>query len=255
MKDIFVNITSFKDKELLPTLQDLFATAEQPEKIRVVVINKGEAVNFPQAEIYQTDLNIPACKCHILGREKVQNEKYYFQCDPHSRFIKGWDNFIRRKACQLVVYNPPTMEYTIEGNKKNTPLCFQVAEFNQKDIAPTYAIACREEREKAFMCSNSIFSCIEWLKDVPADDRIFNWGWEIDMSIRTLMAGYKILNCEPILWHLWNSAGTRGERVPTGQYEADIISYQVLRDKLNGKEQDKPWNLDFYKKKMGQLKI
>ena len=47
MKDIFVNITSFQDIELKNTLSDLFAKAAQPDKIRVVVINKGEPIDFP----------------------------------------------------------------------------------------------------------------------------------------------------------------------------------------------------------------
>ena len=47
MKDIFVNITSFQDIELKNTLLDLFDKAYQPDKIRVVVINKGEPIDFP----------------------------------------------------------------------------------------------------------------------------------------------------------------------------------------------------------------
>lgn len=253
MKDIFVNITSFCDLELKNTLSDLFAKAAQPDRIRVIVINKGEPIDFPQSEIYQTDLDVPACKCHILGREKIKDEKFYFQCDPHSRFIHHWDNFIRSKAVEGIVFNPPTMKYRLDGSFNNTPLCFQVGDFDEKDIAHTYAISCKEDREKAFICSNSVFSCMDWIKRVPADDRLFNWGWEIDMSIRSIMAGFKIMNSAPILWHLWQNNGTRGGRVPAGQHEADIKSYQVLRDKLTGKTDE--WDLKLYKEKMRKLKI
>lgn len=267
MEKIFVNITSYLDKELVPTLCDLFIKADYPDELRVVVINKSLAnkddlgVSYPELEIYDSPLDENPIQSNIKGQSKIKDEKIYFQCDPHSRFIKGWDTFIRETVKPKVLFNPPTMSYELDADRveiyNDNPICFQIYEFNPKDIAVTYGIKCEEFREKAFFCSNSLFCHTDWLKEVPIDDRIYNWGDEVDRSIRTLMAGWKIFNTKPILWHYWKGVGdgTRGERVREGHEKENEQAYMVLRNKLFGKETKLPWDMKFYENEMKRLKI
>ena len=266
MKDLFVNITSYLDSELVPTLSDLFLKADEPDKLRVVVINKsdkdwdGKEVEQDGLEVYASPLEESPIQSNIKGQSKIKDEKFYFQCDPHSRFIKGWDSFIRRNARPKCLFNPPTMSYEYKDDlevKNDKPICFQIHEFNSKDVAVTYGVVCNDFREKTFFCSNSLFCCMDWLKEVPIDARIYNWGDEVDRSIRTLMAGFKIYNTKPILWHYWKGVGDgkRGGRVHPGQEKANEESYNLLRRKLFGTEKILPWDLEFYKKEMKRLKI
>jgi hypothetical protein len=261
---IFVNITSYLDKELVDTLSDLFRQADNPTELRVVVINKAGdeklGVNFPELEIYNSPLAESPIQSNIKGQSKIKDEQIYFQCDPHSRFIKGWDTYIRETVRPKIVFNPPTMSYEYRNGLlflKDDPICFQIHEFNPKDIAVTYGIRCSEFREKAFFCSNSLFCYVDWLKEVPIDERIYNWGDEVDRSIRTLMSGWKIYNTKPILWHYWKGVGdgSRGGRVRPGHEKENEESYMLLRRKLFGQEKEKPWNLNFYENEMKRLRI
>ena len=262
---IFVNITSYLDKGLVATLEDLFRKAYRPDELRVVVINKAckndtLGVNFPELEVYNSPLDESPIESNLKGQSKIKDEKIYFQCDPHSRFVEGWDTFIRETVKPKILFNPPTMSFEYRDGLaflNADPICFQIHEFNPKDIAVTYGIKCAEYREKAFFCSNCIFCYTDWLKEVPIDKRIYNWGDEVDRSIRTLMAGWKIYNTSPILWHDWKGVGEgrRGGRVRKGHEKENEASYMVLWNKLFGVEKELPWDLKFYENEMKRLKI
>lgn len=257
---IFVAITSYLDKELVPTLKDLFEQADNPSELRVVVINKGEKVSFPGVEIYESPLDETPIQSGLKCHSKIKDEQIYFQCDPHSRFVKGWDTFIKETVNPKAIFSPAVMEYEYRDGRlffKTNPICFQIFEFNPKDIAVTYGIVCDEFREKAFFCSNCLFCYTDWLKEVPMDERIYNWGDEVDRSIRTLMAGWKIYNTKPILYHYWKGVGdgTRGGRVRQGSEWKNKESYMLLSRKLFGTEKEKPWDLRFYENEMRRLKI
>ena len=267
MEKIFVNITSYLDTGLVDTLGDLFRKADNPSELRVVVINKAcegdkdtQGVNYPELEVYNSPLDESPIKSNLKGQSKMKGEKIYFQCDPHSRFVDGWDTFIRQTVKPKTLFNPATMSFEIkncEETYNDTPVCFQVYEFNPQDIAVTYGVSCAEYRQKAFFCSNCVFCYSDWLKEVPIDERIYNWGDEVDRSIRTLMAGWKIFNTKPILWHDWKGVGEgrRGGRVRKGHEQENEAAYEVLRKKLFGKEEKLPWDLKFYMQEMRRLKI
>ena len=121
---IFVQIASYRDPQLIPTLIDLIDNADHPELLNVTVcwqhavdenienfLDKGfDIVSHEESskigdEIHTITKNgatiqlidIYYLKTHgaCWARNKIQqyynNEKYTMQLDSHHRFIKGWD--------------------------------------------------------------------------------------------------------------------------------------------------------------------
>ena len=106
-ESIFVNIASYKDSDLIPTLDDLYTRAAQPERVFVGVFLQ----DTPQATIdvlsilkghpYRNNMflqTIDANKAKGCGwaRNVISKHLYggqdYFMCvDSHSRFLNNWD--------------------------------------------------------------------------------------------------------------------------------------------------------------------
>lgn len=102
-KSIFVQIASYRDPELLPTLDDLFANADNPDNLTVCIAwqhsvkdkwdNLDDYLDDPRVII----IDIPyekakgACWARNLIQGNYDNQTYTLQLDSHHRFIKGWD--------------------------------------------------------------------------------------------------------------------------------------------------------------------
>lgn len=119
---IFVQIASYRDPQLIPTLNDLISSAKNPENIRIVVcwqhgseqqlsdfreqgfiltvttVKNGDIVHLftkNQATIELIDIDYYQSKGACWARNAIQqhynNEKYTLQLDSHHRFIKHFD--------------------------------------------------------------------------------------------------------------------------------------------------------------------
>lgn len=123
MNTIFVQIASYRDPQLLPTLKDLVEKADHPELLRVTVCwqhgdeesveglmengfdvlgynntnsthdcveteYKGALINF--IEVHYEDSQ-GACWARHYIQQSYNGEKYTLQLDSHHRFVEGWD--------------------------------------------------------------------------------------------------------------------------------------------------------------------
>lgn len=119
---IFVQVASYRDKELIPTLRDLIENAEFPQRLRIVVcwqhgpdeevgifLNQGflgwqlrPAAPFSHHEFEYRgalielidvphELSQGACWARNLIQQRYQDETYTLQLDSHHRFVKHWD--------------------------------------------------------------------------------------------------------------------------------------------------------------------
>lgn len=118
---LFISIASYRDAELLPTLQDMLHRAAHPENLRIAICWQdnedlqvfaqaglelqgcqtvaGEKVatyRYQQAEIaiiikhYYSSQG--ACWARSLAEKLFNNETYFLQIDSHCRFIPRWDS-------------------------------------------------------------------------------------------------------------------------------------------------------------------
>lgn len=119
---IFVQIASYRDPELIPTLRDLIANAAFPERLRIVVcwqhgpdeeigkfLNQGflgwqlqpaspfshHVFEYGRARVELIDVpheqSQGACWARNQIQQRYQDETYTLQLDSHHRFVTHWD--------------------------------------------------------------------------------------------------------------------------------------------------------------------
>lgn len=99
MSIIFIQISSYRDPELKPTILDAIAKSSGKHDLyfglHISYLDKLE-IDIPDIQnIKYTTSKAPENVGVGIGRyiahQFYNNEDYYFQCDSHSRFVEGWD--------------------------------------------------------------------------------------------------------------------------------------------------------------------
>jgi hypothetical protein len=119
---IFVQIASYRDPELIPTLLDLINKAKKPDRLRIVVCwqhgpdetlaqfwQRGfgkwqmkkaddwavQHLSYRKAKVELIDvphmMSQGACWARNRLQQEYGGERYTFQLDSHHRFVEGWD--------------------------------------------------------------------------------------------------------------------------------------------------------------------
>ena len=125
LETIFVAVTSYRDPECLPTVEDLFRRAKYPNRIRVGIVNQIiqddeddiSSCNKPTAESCQKKADDMLCQYrhlidsiqydaklmvgptfarHIANR-LYRGEYFSMQVDSHVRFVQDWDDIAIRE--------------------------------------------------------------------------------------------------------------------------------------------------------------
>ncbi|CAI1572184.1 Glycosyltransferase (GlcNAc) [Serratia quinivorans] len=117
---IFISIASYRDPELLPTLQDMLRHAAHPENLHIAICwqdneernvfeqaglepagsrtvagNEVFAYRYHQARIDVVSVHYyasrGACWARNLAERLFDNESFFLQIDSHCRFVPNWD--------------------------------------------------------------------------------------------------------------------------------------------------------------------
>jgi len=127
--EIFVSIASYRDSELIPTIEDLYAKAKNPDYIRVVVLLQTdfETIDYHKkyfedrnVEIYSIDYRLTKGVSYIRSKIQhfIENEKYYLQIDSHMRFAEHWDekfiNYLQKANSKKPIISFYPVAYTLE---------------------------------------------------------------------------------------------------------------------------------------------
>ena len=105
---ILVSIASYKDVDIINTIEDLYEKAEQPNRVYVGLFLQdtpkeiSRICSFFSNFIYKANLKIKTISfedakgCgwarNIILKELYDNENYFMCVDSHSRFLKKWDS-------------------------------------------------------------------------------------------------------------------------------------------------------------------
>jgi hypothetical protein len=110
---IFVQIASYRDPQLIPTIENMLENAKRPKNIVIGVARQFHPEDgFDDLSKYEKDkrfriLNIPytESKGVCWARHQVQQlyggEEYTLQIDSHMRFEKNWDDEMIKMIKQL----------------------------------------------------------------------------------------------------------------------------------------------------------
>jgi hypothetical protein len=140
-KSIYVSISCLGiDTELIDTVKNCYLTAENPNDIYFGIVCTGDEPFFEKIQnelkniknikygYYPVEGNLGIGIGRNLAALFYNDEDYFLQIDPHSRFIKKWDSYLIEKfnLAQKIVNNQKTVlsgycgaYFYTDKNKKN----------------------------------------------------------------------------------------------------------------------------------------
>ncbi|HEX6284149.1 MAG TPA: GlcNAc-transferase family protein [Pyrinomonadaceae bacterium] len=265
---IFVQIPAYRDRELLPTITNLFEQARQPQRLRVVVAWQYGAEElrlekhlrrWPNLEL----LKFPAAQsegCNWARRimqERWAGERYTLFLDSHHRFISGWDDeaidmleALRRSGVNkpiLTGYLPPYDPQHDPAQRSNYIFYIRPAERHRGmlfyligDPVPAWSELNEPLRAK-FASLHFLFADGVINEELAMDPSIYFFVDEIAISLRAYTLGYDLFHPHRILgWHLYNRSTrvTHWADNSSARIKSEV-TYKRIRALFSGRWQGK----------------
>ena len=234
---IFVQIASYRDPELVPTVKSMIENSKNPQNLKICIHNQ-----FSDADAFSKDLeefrnderfiiiDTPyleskgACWARNKIQQEYQGEEYTLQLDSHHRFIKDWDYECIEmiKELQEDGYKKPLLTgYIPSFNPEKDP--------EERVQEPWRMVFDRFIPEGAiFFLPETIPNWQELLKPVPArfysahfcftlgsfaaevqhDPEFYFHGEEISVGVRAYTHGYDLFHPHKVVaWHEYTRKG------------------------------------------------
>jgi hypothetical protein len=247
---IFVQIASYRDPELLPTIRDCISKAKNPENLHFCIAWQhgpdekiDEIATLPNVTI----IDIPyleskgACWARNQIQQRYTDEEYTLQLDSHHRFVKDWDELVvgMYKQLQDMGHTKPLLtSYIPSFDPENDPekriqipwrmdfdrfipegaIFFLPASIDDwKDR--TCPVASR------FYSAHFCFTRGEFCKEVPHDPEYYFHGEEISIAARAFTHGYDLFHPHKVIaWHEYTRKGrTKHWDDHSGEKKSEIV--------------------------------
>ena len=258
---IFVNIASYRDPELVPTIKDCLEKAKYPERLRFGICwqhnpedewdNLDEFKNDSRFRI--DDVHFQEAKGVCWARNRTQKlwvkEKYTLQLDSHHRFIENWDEEcikMYKDSIKAGYPKPLLTSYIPSYDPKNDPdgrvnepwyLCYdRIAPEGPLHTKPHTMINWREEKTPVpsrFLSAHFIFTDGIFNRDVQYDPSLYFHGEEITMAVRAFSWGYDLLAPHKVV--CWHHYGRDFDIKHWSEHEFELrdkVSFQRVRQLL-----------------------
>lgn len=224
METIFIQIASYRDPQLIPTIEDCLMNAKYPQNLRFGICNQTD--NIDELQQYANDrrfkiLHIPykLSRGACWARNQIQTmcydgETYTLQIDSHHRFVKNWDekliNMIQTLQSQR--YSKPLVtSYMPNFNPDNDPAervhqtwIMNFDRFTPEGVVfflPSPAMS-SDPIPARFFSAHFAFTVGIMCNEVPHDPEFYFHGEEISIAVRAYTHGYDLFHPnEVILWH------------------------------------------------------
>jgi hypothetical protein len=234
---IFIQIASYRDPQLLPTLNDCINKAQNPENLRFGIAwqhndsdvwdNLDQYKNDKRFKILDIDYKDSqgVCWARNLVQSLYVDETYTLQLDSHHRFVQDWDVLLidMLKDLQNKGYPKPLITaYIPSFDPDNDPVArvnepwkmtfdryipegavfFLPASFN-KEVDNI-----EEPLMGRFYSAHFAFSLGVFAKEVPHDPNYYFHGEEINVAVRAFTHGYDIFYPHKVIcWHEYTRKG------------------------------------------------
>lgn len=275
---IFIQIASYRDPELLPTIRDCINKAKYPNNLTFGICwqrDEAESLEeFEQDKRFKI-INIPwneskgLCWARSLIQKLWNGEKYTMQLDSHHRFLQNWDveliEMMKMTGSKKPIitsyagmYKPSTNEllniepYKMVANKftpSGTILFYPHPIPQWKEL--------KSPIPARFVSGHFYFTIGAHCFEYKYDPNLYFAGDEISLSIRSFTLGYDLFHPhKTVVWHEYTREGRtkhwtdfNEENKKTGKiekqwWEMDIESKRRLRHML--REEDNQINLGEY---------
>lgn len=231
---IFISIASYRDSELIPTIEDCIRNVKLPDNLVFGISRQYHPDDkFDDLTKYKKDKRFKIIEtlydkssgvCH--ARHNIQalysGEEFYLQLDSHHRFIKDWDFKLKKTLRELVkkgnvkpilsAYLPSYDPMDKKESKLNEIWRTYIDRFMPEGpifIFPETIQNSKAEPEAArFLSGHFIFTHGDFVKDVPYDPELYFHGEETSLAARAFTHGYNIFHLHrPWLWHHYTREG------------------------------------------------
>jgi hypothetical protein len=235
MSTIFVQIASFRDPQLNPTLEDLISKAKYPKKLRIGICNQYNENDEFNLDHYRKDkrfriidvkdIDSPGvCWARNQVQQLYSGETYTLQIDSHMRFEQDWDETLINmlKDLQSKGYPKPLLTgYVSSFDPDNDPqgrvtepwrMTFdrfipEGAVFFLPEVIPNW----RElggPIPARFYSAHFCFTLGEFSNEVQHDPEYYFHGEEISVGVRAFTHGYDLFHPHRvIIWHEYTRKG------------------------------------------------
>ncbi|SFN56428.1 Glycosyltransferase (GlcNAc) [Izhakiella capsodis] len=240
---LFISIASYRDPELLPTLQDLIQHAQYANRLNIAVCLQAELdiqpfidagmilidstthKQFPCYLFRWLGASVKIINVHYLKSEGAcwarhlldtcyDQQDYFMQIDSHCRFILHWDSEMismlgsLRQFSQWPVLSsyPPGYIPGVNEVRKDFVSRLIFNGFTDEGILSLSSkpFSASSPQRCGYLAAGFIFADGHFASRVPNDPNIFFMGEEISMSARAWLQGYDIWSPHRVLlWHFY----------------------------------------------------
>jgi hypothetical protein len=233
---IFIQIASYRDPELIPTIKSCLENAKNPENLVFGICRQYHPEDeFDDLRDYENDkrfkiINVlySEAKGVCWARNQVQqlynDEDYTLQIDSHMRFEKNWDETLIDMLNQLKnngVKKPLLTTYVPSYNPNNDPngrvkvpwrMVFD--KFSKEgvvlflpEIIPNWD-ELKSPVPSRFYSAHFCFTTGEFSKEVQHDPNFYFHGEEISIAVRAFTNGYEMFHPHKVvIWHEYTRNG------------------------------------------------
>lgn len=280
METIFVQIASYRDTELLPTIKDCIAKASYPERLRFGICwQHAPEDHWDNLDEFKSDarfriMDVPWQQSKGLGWARSHTQKlwrgetYTLQLDSHHRFIQGWDTELINMMAMTGSPKPILTSYAAPyspGEPMDNPVPYKMVgtTFSSYGTILFYphVIPNPETLTKPiparFVSGHFFFTLGIHCEEYKYDPEIYFAGDEISLSIRSFTLGYDLFHPHKhVVWHQyiraqskkhWDDFNSNSKQKGTttdAWHELDDVSKKRLRQML--REEDNHVNLGEY---------
>jgi hypothetical protein len=226
---IFVQIASYRDPELLPTIRDCINKAKYPENLTFGICWQRDELEsmeeFTEDERFTIlDYHWTQSKGLCWARSEIQKlwkgEEFTLQIDSHHRFLENWDVELIEMMKMTESEKPIITSYAgMYRPSDNQILNIEPYRMVASNFTPGGTILFRphtipnwETLEKPiparFVSGHFFFTLGKHCEEYKYDPNIYFAGDEISLSIRSYTLGYDLFHPhKTVIWHEYTREG------------------------------------------------
>ena len=256
--EIFVQIASYRDPQLIPTIDDMLDNAKYPENLRIGICHQYHPEDeFSNLTKYRLDDRFRiidvlysdskgACWARHQIQQVYSGETYTLQIDSHMRFEQDWDKTLIEMINQLQKdgYKKPLLTgYVPSYDPDNDPdgrvnapwrMSFdrfipEGAVFFLPETIPNWEQLSSPVPAR-FYSAHFCFTLGQFSEEVQHDPEFYFHGEEISIGVRAFTHGYDLFHTHKVvIWHEY----TRKGRTKQWDDDKDWVNKNNLAHKKN----------------------
>lgn len=230
MNSIFVQIVSYRDKELVPTIRDLLYKSSGNNHINIGIVWQKD--HTESLEEFASHPNIRIMSYSYLeskglgwARNLVQTlyrgEDYVMQLDSHHRFGANWDEILidmisgLRSDSNKPIITTHAAEYDPDLKVALKPVVTKIVPVDFKQSGTLWRVATHVHHSQMhrpirglFVSGHYYFTLGTFIEDYKYDPELYFAGDEISLSIRSYTLGYDIYHPNRcVVYHYYGREG------------------------------------------------